>query len=186
MTDDRTKQEPLFSARYGYVAKALQFECVSEELSNKLWFSMQKVLADLTVEEAKHLWVFGLGINVNQGDSPFRPGPRCFVRIAVFQDQIEQRTRRARWWTLFDFIEYCYLIKGLPPRNETQSKQLLEHINNTLKTECSPHLLSHDKFTPITDEVELNAIAEALEHSDTATDHLPEAFSLQSKRPTPD
>ena len=32
MTDDRIRQEPLFSARYGYVAKALQFECVSEAL----------------------------------------------------------------------------------------------------------------------------------------------------------
>ena len=32
MTDDCIRQEPLFSARYGYVAKALQFECVSEAL----------------------------------------------------------------------------------------------------------------------------------------------------------
>lgn len=50
MTDDCIRQEPLFSARYGYVAKALQSECVSEELFNKLWFLMQKVLADLPVE----------------------------------------------------------------------------------------------------------------------------------------
>ena len=84
MTDDRIKQEPLFSSRFAYVAKALQFECVSEELFNKLSFLMQKVLADLPVEEAKHLWVFGLGINVNQRDSPFRRGLRGYVGIGVF------------------------------------------------------------------------------------------------------
>ena len=40
MTDDRIKQEPLFSERFGNLAKALQFECVSEGLFNKLWFLM--------------------------------------------------------------------------------------------------------------------------------------------------
>lgn len=54
MTNDRIKQEPLFSERYGYVDKALQFECVSEELFNKPWLLMQKVLADLTVEWQVH------------------------------------------------------------------------------------------------------------------------------------
>ena len=54
MTNDRIKQEPLFSERYGYVDKALQFECVSEVLFNKLWFLMQKVLSDLTVEWQVH------------------------------------------------------------------------------------------------------------------------------------
>ena len=147
MTNDRIKQEPLFSARYGYVAQALQSECVSEELFNKLRFLMQKVLADLPVEEAKHLWVFGLGINVNQRDSPCRPDPSGYVGLAVFQDETEHRTRRDLWWALFDCIEYLYLIKDLPPRNETQNKQLQEHINNALKTGCSAHPLLRDKFT---------------------------------------
>ena len=68
MTDDRIKQEPLFSERFGYLAKA-QFECVSEGLFNAL--NDVKKLADLALEEAKYLWVFDLRINVNQQGSPF-------------------------------------------------------------------------------------------------------------------
>ena len=53
-TNDCIKQESLFSGLYGYVDKALPFECVSEELFNKLWFLMRKVLADVTVEWQVH------------------------------------------------------------------------------------------------------------------------------------
>ena len=91
--------------------------------------------------------MFDLRINVNQRGSPFRPDPRGYVGMAVFLDEIEHRTRPGHWWTLFDFIEYLYLIKDLPPRNETQNKQLQEHINNALKTGCSAHPLLRDKFT---------------------------------------
>ena len=54
MTNDLIKKEPLFSALSFYVAKALQFEGVSDEWCNKLWFLMLEVLANLTVDEAKH------------------------------------------------------------------------------------------------------------------------------------
>ena len=117
-------------------------------------------------------------MNVNQLYSAIRPVPGGCTRTAVLQDEKEQRMRRDGWVRLFEFIEHCYLIKGAPPRNETQSRQPQEHINNMPKTRFSAYRLMHNKYTPITYEIELNAITEAVEHSDTATDHLslPPAF----------
>ena len=86
----------------------------------------------------------------------------------------------AQWYEVYDFLEFIVSL--------VDDKQLEEAINLILETELAGFTLIDKKFTPITDEIEVEALGKALEKgpfSEVET-HLKQSLSHLSDRNNPD
>lgn len=188
MVNQRTTVEAPFSQRYGYVTKAMQFEHISDELFNKLWmYLLRSLLKAVTSDQAEALWVYGLSMSVSDRNGPVRSAgySGSWINNRAFEEEIRHRSSDGQWWALFDFIEFCY--QRLVSLNDATSRGELDRkFNYILETESSAYRLTGGKVAPITDEIEISAIGEALEYDDIARQHLSKALSFISQKPSPD
>ena len=89
-----------------------------------------------------------------------------------------------QWFEVYDFVEFMYKIV------EDRSKgKLRDACNGVLQRELSGYRLIDGKFVPISDEVEVQEVEDALACSDQyepASRHMRRALELYSDREAPD
>ena len=96
---------------------------------------------------------------------------KAFIKIWYFE---------AYWYEIYNFIEFVVnYIDG----------ELIEPINDILKTEKSAYRFSNGKLVPITDEVELSTVSDAIALEDKfsgAREHIKRALDAFSRKPVGD
>ena len=99
------------------------------------------------------------------------------------KDMLKARLFGAKWYEIYDFIEFTannYL-------DEPKNTQFMKNCNEVLEAELSAYRFVGNKITKITSEKEISEIEEALRTPlKTVNTHLENALNLMSDRKSPD
>jgi len=176
---------PVFSDRYGHnpIRKVIQIEGMSEELKNGLWNAFYNTyllcfnnqIADFNPTDSNffgHIWNNFLKRTTD--DMPHWGAPmRSSLKNFFFT---------CHWWRIYDFLEY---VASLDP-NPQRRQNLITNCNFTLEKELSGFRFVGGQITPITSEVEIVEIEEALDTPSQVNIHLKQAISHLSNKEKPD
>lgn len=109
--------------------------------------------------------------------------------IPVYSGQVKSVLKeyyfQLTWNEVYDFLEF--IINNY--RIESENKRFINICNHVLKEEHSAYRIIEGKISPITSEVEIKEIEEAINDKDnfkTISEHLGTALVLLSDRKTPD
>lgn len=179
-----------FSQRMGLTPKELplQIDTMSDELRNSLW----NYIAASTGSEFNDTW-----------KDLWKVSRRFYFRLTA--DEVPYNARECHAWLkssfmnflwneVYDFMEFYIRSKTLVFRDDWQKeryyRQIEEEINLILEREYSGFRLINYEFCPITDQIELDSIKQAINSTigkyDNIKTHLQKAILLMSKRPGPD
>jgi AbiJ N-terminal domain 4 len=87
----------------------------------------------------------------------------------------------AKWWEVYNFLEFVISTFDSPP--------FAERVSFFLEREKSGYRILQDQFVAITDKVELSTVSDAANLSSKfsgAREHIRSAIALFSKKPQPD
>ena len=167
----------LFSERYGYVVKPMQFESMTPELRNRIWNVYTcEVCTDCVMQDSNYMEelmdLFGIIVKKVYEEDDIKDN------LQVFQKWYMD----ANWYEVYDFIE-AYL-NFLPKKNRDEA---IENFNAVLKWENAGYRIINGIVVPITNEEEIQSIecAQITEYESVNT-HMLKAAQLFSQRPTPD
>ena len=184
----------LFSQRKGLrpLKKAFQREAVDKELRNRLWSAFQIVVwnkwsspsfssgYDLHSRLVNSLldkcWMnfFKWPLDTRPDLNPSLEDGAYIVLRNYFY--------KAEWYEVYDFIEF--VIKNV---YSDWAKALKDFCNALLEDENAAYRILNDEVVEITDELEINAIEEAIELPVTQiTTHLKRSLELLSDKNNPD
>lgn len=164
-----------FSERQGYsqVRVELQLETIDDALRNKLWNSLSAFYIRSTGIQ-KLIW------------GEFLKRPLDDMQWDSWNyDNIRDFYFSCQWFVVYDFIEF------LVTRTSITKKFMIEDINRILTEEMSGYRLISYKMVPITDQTEIDAIAEGIEKSHQfglpgVKAHLQKSLAMLSDRKSPD
>lgn len=167
----------LFSERYGYVVKPLQFESMTPELRNRIWNVYTcEVCTDCVGQDSNFMEelmdFFGLTFkNVYEEDD-----------IKENLESFQKWYMAANWYEVYDFIE-AYLA-FLP--DDARNDEII-NFNNVLKWDNAGYRIVGHLVVPITNQEEIQSIEQAQTTAyDSVNKHIAKATQLFSQRPTPD
>jgi len=184
-----------FSQRYGYVPveKAFQRESVDEALRTKLWNVLKVTIWDkYDPNSSRHREVCA-NINMMVKRLWFHFFNRDLDSLPNFLPQFYGDKNTAYlhlknfffscgWFELYDFIEEISLDQSQLIGDETR-----EWINNVLEEQNAAYRFVGKEIAEITDEREIEAIEDGLEHPEKAVrTHLETALRMLSDKQSPD
>lgn len=167
----------LFSERYGYTYKAIQFESISSVLRNRIWNVYAcEVCTDVVGCDSHYLEEimdsFGLSYK-NVYDEK---------NILTNLRKLKKWYDAAKWYEVYDFIE-TYL-NFLPSREQADAKN---NFNAVLQQENSGYRVVGTNVIPITCEGELQCIETAQKTAyESVNMHIIKATELFGRRPIAD
>jgi len=154
---------------------------MDDELRIEMWnYFYIYILDELSNNSIRDLGVFFMVLWVNFFKHPIDEFPedfRFFLKNWFFN---------STWYEVYDFLEFVIQLDR--PLNKEEA---VKTCNNILERNLSAYRLVGNKFLEITDQVEINAIEEALNTSekagiDGAFHHLQTALRMLSDRRMPD
>lgn len=167
----------IFSERYGYVVKPLQFECMTPELRNRIWnvYSCE-VCMDCVAQDSNYMEelmdFFGLTYKNVYEESDIENNLQTFKNWYM----------NVEWYKVYDFIE-AYL-EYLPSDRRNDA---ISNFNSILKRENAGYRIVGHLVTPITNQDEIQCIENAQKTAyDSVNMHITKAAELFSRRPLPD
>jgi len=186
-----------FSERYGFVKvrDSFQIDSMDDGLKNRLWNKIKLIFVDtLTGYE----YVYGGEDYISDNGILKKADDKKFI-LHIYDDffkvsiepleyskdnikkDLKQRYMNFQWFTVYDFIEYISEIHyGVP-------SDFYDSINKILKEEMSGYRFVNNYIAPIIDEVEIEAVEEALViEYNGAKRHLSNALEFLSDRENPD
>jgi hypothetical protein len=98
-----------------------------------------------------------------------------------FGNHLHEYFDESEWFEIYDLIEFCVAHNA--------SLFNVDVLNDTLQRDMSGYRMRENIIVPITDDIELSALDEALALDDRfrgARQHLSESLAKLSARPTPD
>ena len=169
----------------------IQIESIDNNLKNRLW---NTIIDNLKLEDnggynhnslSNQIWV---SFFYETRDTMPNDGYYAYIRNWFLM--------QAQWYEAYDFIEYLCLLHSNHYRlsNDIQNRieirvNLIEKFNTILKQELSGYRIIENQVVPITSDVEITAINEALANSDkyqSVNKHLKTAIEYLSDRENPD
>lgn len=184
----------LFSHRNGYqpAQKALQRDCVDDELRNRLWSAITVYVWNKWSESDRYkpyrtanghlishlvtqLWIhyFKLPIDTLPGFKEGNPSGYDCIRNHFFETP---------WWGVYNFLEFT--LDNVPKEWATS---VVEISNEFLRQENSAYRVSGTRVVAITDDTELAAVDEAckVDFAEVRS-HLDQGLALLADRKAPD
>jgi len=161
-------KKKFFSERYGYKdpSEVLQFESMNYELRISIWNTIHETFfKDFSgwneIDRSKepyslffYLWTFFFHMPANE----FQNNKNMLVKY------IKERYDNFKWYEIYDFLEYLF---DFGYSREIERIEIFKHIFNfVLETEGSAYRLINGHITPISNEIEIKEIEEALQISE--------------------
>ncbi len=204
----------LFSRRLGYsqARKALQLECMDDELRMAVYNVIFDWLADyysnkVSYSVCRNLWseLWHLPLDKFPEPDPLASLTINGLRYSpAFFEQMRKHLLKGQWFTPYDLIEfianrYQELDKDLMEDNELEPvadaddeallNGFVEDINEALIRELSGYRLVGTCIVPITNEAEISALEQCLSAPDVFSGvrmHMSKALEHYSLKPEPD
>lgn len=167
-----------FSERHGYkaVREALQFESMDGSLRNRLWSLLQKHYWTGIQKPTTYIAQDHVSLNSRGNAELSMLCNRLWDKFFKFPidnlpsdwKKVKERIRsyffKAKWNQIYDFIEFVSL--NFPDRTGSVNQEFRESCNQVLEEEMSAYRFVAELIAPISNEVEIGAIEEALGSSD--------------------
>lgn len=176
-----------FSQRYGYkkVRESFQIEEIDDELKTAIWNTMHYTCLNGYYNTMNYLFesddeLHGLCSMIWNNHLKNRAN-QFPTNSDVFKEKIEEYLFEiAEWYEIYDLLEYI-------AENTVDAKTFKDEINLDLENEMSGYRFIGNKIIPITDELELQTIDEAIGNSELrhASIHIKSALELMSDRENP-
>lgn len=187
-----------FSQRYGYVkpAEVLKRGGLDEEAITALcncYDHLAKWLDDYDIKERnaysesyttleETIWCFFM--NQRRDDFYTIRGHKIAATVFLQSEQNE-------WYRKIDLIEFTIdILRRSTPRDDKDYRQIvnlfIRMLNSTFKRLDYAYRVVDDQIVEISDQEEIKAIEEALQHSSSIKTHFSEALKLISNRKDPD
>ena len=176
----------MFSEKYGYKAeKAIQYECISVELRNRIWnlFLQQEIKAgglsskrisqavngELTIEEKI---IDRMGFLISSSSKDMSAEAKLKNSILNFFS----------WFDIYDFIEiHLSFLDG------AIKTQRIKQYNEVLEQEKAGYRIVAGEVAPITNELEIQNIEQAVNTSYVSVNqHIKKALTLYADLKAPD
>ena len=181
----------LFSQRNGIrlLQKAIQRESIDDELRNGLWNVIQITIWNHWKGSSygdNRIWDIASSIWIHYFKKTIDALPGSGNRHSQYLRQTLQEIRQyffaAKWWEVYDFIEFMLTLDNNPWANS-----LCKCANGFLERENAAYRVIENRITEITDQNEIESIENALENGiPPARIHLQKALELLSDRKQPD
>lgn len=183
-------QEKRFSQRIGKteVNTEIQLDYISEELKNSLWnIVLNYILEPIRDTNFLHNSSYKTFINslwFNHFKEPLDQIPSATNKI---RSELRQRFFSWNYLELYDFLDFIVRADNLP----LQIQRFINDCNFILKRELSGYRFVNSELAPITNEIEINGIEQAinksLEQNFVGVNlHLTNALNKLSDRQNPD
>ncbi|HSW11242.1 MAG TPA: hypothetical protein VLI06_00285 [Solimonas sp.] len=168
-----------FSQRIGLVPPpALQLDGMTSELRASLWNYLRDTLGPRWVSSSNALAIYFFRIEVETVPS----------EDWLAAKWLQNRFSKLPWNRAYEFVEFVVRhLQAFDPAPST--KKFVGGLNWLLEREHAGFRFVGDTLVPITDEVELAAVQQALTAKDgvaAAREHIHQAAILLGKRPDPD
>lgn len=184
---------PKFSQRYGYtpLEQAFQREAVDEPLRTKLWNILKVTIWDRydhhnynTREISKNIDVMleRLWFNFFNKDLDTLPEFRSRHGCKGAYEQLKTHFFGCEWFAVYDFIEAISL-----EQSKLIDDKVREWINQVLEEQNAAYRFVGKEIVEITDQQEIKAIEEGIEHPEKPVRvHLEAALRMLSDKQAPD
>lgn len=184
---------PRFSQRYGHTSleRAFQHESVDEALRTKLWNILKLTIwdnynhNDYSLRETSHkidMLLNRLWFHFFNRDLDNLPEFHSGNRNKGGYDQLKEYFQTCEWFAVYDFIEEI----SLDP-SKLLSDDSREWINKVLEEQNAAYRFVGKEIAEITDQQEINAIEDGLEHPEKPVRiHLEAALRMLSDKQAPD
>lgn len=178
-----------FSERYGFQSPrdSFQINSIDEALTNRIWNQIQIFYFDRIPKDS----MFGNNIVYPEDlyffktiyDEFFKSNEKISNSLSTLNDHIKKNYFNFDWYEIYDFIEY---ISETYHDNEINIL-FRKKINEVLESEMSGYRFIDNYITPIIDEIEIQAIEDAInsEYSNVRK-HLSKALEHLSDKENPD
>lgn len=174
----------VFSRRNGYNQEAMQLECASDTLKQRIMGTFLR--KEYVVDDA-----FGLKLTyrttgvedmmIEMGVS-YKPPQNDIIKQKNADMLQSCVVHSGKWYTIYDFIER-YLSISKPETVNNMTTQ----FNRILEDEVSAYRILDGLVVPITNQMELEAIHEAMSSPyDSVNTHIQKALSCYADRQAPD
>ena len=183
-----------FSQRYGFkpIKNIIQVDSMDEDLRTSLWNALQTFYLDMakkafsnSIQNANAYQLSKNFFKIIWIDYFKKPLTSLSSNYLIILDDIQNYFFKCQWFEVYDFIEFIANQNVLTYIN----KEFKEYCNEILKRELSGYRFIYNLITPITSEIEIAAIEDALKNSEpykTVNAHLYRALELLSDRKSPD
>ncbi len=173
---------PSFSKRMGLEPeKIMQIDSMDDELRTNLYSSIRSVEAQYMEHDFEYLNNFYRYIWCYFFHEPYDK----YTNHIFNRKRIIKLYNDLEWFRVYDFIEIY--LQGLHNNDKHFVNGLAASINNILETHNSGYRTIKLKVIPITNEMEIESIAEAAESESMAINtHMKRAIEEFSKRDQPD
>lgn len=184
---------PRFSQRYGHssLEHAFQREAIDEALRTKLWNVLKVTIWDHYQRGDYHYpeisqridqMIKRLWFHFFNKDLDHLPDFNSSHRKKGAYDVLKEYFFVCKWFEVYDFIEEISL-----DQSKLLSKESLEWINQVLEEQNAAYRFVGEEIVEITDQQEIKAIEDGLEHPDKPVrTHLEAALRMLSDRHAPD
>jgi hypothetical protein len=174
-----------FSERIGILKRVLQKDSMDEALKNALWnavyvrywlryrFARTEICGSAEGELILCLWVHHFD----------QPADKLNTTFCYAIEDVAKRFEASHWHQVYDFIQE--VVEFAPPNVE----EFIAYCNNILERHMSAYRFIGTTLSPITSEVEIAAVGDAITHRGrfaAASAHLATALSRLSDRTSPD
>lgn len=202
----------LFSERQGYktISTKENYKNISERLKNRLWNYIKEVFnyigqnisqnhcLKLLIAIWSNLWgniTDDLGHWSSHG---IASGTYGYDPNFIISNHINDTFFKLKWHEVYDLLEFIlkFIKNEIPNRNDWGESFLLNYksfsdgINQILEQENAPYRFINGSITPITNEIEINEIAEAInkpkDKYESVTISINKALTHFSNRKEPD
>jgi len=181
-----------FSQRNGFIpaSKAIQTESIDQDLKTALWnviylFVFENGdLNEVFIDENEKCKNISISIFHNKFKLPLDSIPQNFYKVVALAKDFFMKSK---WFEIYDYVEYFIdIFKDIQP-NDVAS--FIFALNKNLEKEVSGYRIINKRVSPITSEIELNAIDEAISNSENGNGvytHLTASLRMLSDRSNPD
>lgn len=177
-----------FSERYGFQnpRDTFQIDSIDNGLKNRIWNQIQKFYFDkIRTYDSRISSPNDFNFFVQIYDEFFKSHKKLesYISLYTLNEEIKRLYFNFEWFKVYDFIEYISEIYY----EESHNQSFKKNINKVLESEMSGYRFIDNYIAPIINNVEINAIEDALNSEYTnVQQHLSRALEHLSDRENPD
>lgn len=188
-----------FSERHGFEEpKMIQAEEMDDDLKNSIWNVLHKVIfkPGRHIFSGKHIFLFPNEICIDE--VPIAVWTEFFketvnslpISSTSIADDVLRRYKEMPWYGPYELVEFVceYFATNAPDvGGRLHGDAFVQKLNSVLEREMSGYRLVGGEITPITDPIEMEAVAEAMKSSSfsKASQRMREAVRALSDRENP-
>ena len=180
-----------FSQRIGIIPeqKQIQIDYIDDELKSRLWNVVYKIIIEDMMSRDTHF----LGRFKDFAEQIYHNFYKKSVDSipdykSTFIKQLKVNFFSWEWYKIYDFIEFLLHIEKFIP----DITEFIDACNNILREEFSGYQIVNDQIAPITNNIEINEVENAVKNSENFTSlrganiHLNKALEMLSDKKNPD